>query len=48
MNIQEIAAFAVVLAAVAYLAVRTWNSLHRKDCSKGCGCAGEAGVKTKS
>jgi hypothetical protein len=39
MNIQSILAIILVLGAIAYIGYRTYNSLHKKDCAKGCGCA---------
>ncbi|HEY6159887.1 MAG TPA: FeoB-associated Cys-rich membrane protein [Bacteroidia bacterium] len=47
MNLQEIAVMISLAAAVGYLVYRTRETLRKKDCSKGCGCAGEI-VKHKN
>jgi hypothetical protein len=41
MNLQETAVMISLAAAVAYLAYRTRENLRKKDCAKGCGCAGD-------
>ena len=39
MSFQGIIVIVLVLGAMAYLGYRIYTQLHKKECSKGCGCA---------
>ncbi len=44
MNFQEVILYLLFGAAIAYIGVRSWKSMTRKDCGGGCPSCGKIDV----